>query len=151
MWKGTKRRKTYTAAFKVEVNLRPTVSRPVCLGAENPSGTGEQFFSLLEFFYLFYLLDSCGVVILQRPLWREDGSVIYCTVASRPCQSSHSWVEIPQNSRPYFTVSSETPPTCKAKSPYLYPPGTGWPSYAPGHCVPFLSPLTTRRATVEVF
>jgi hypothetical protein len=27
----------------------------------------------------------------------------------------------------------------------LYPPGTGWPSYTPGHCVPFLSPLTTRR------
>jgi hypothetical protein len=29
--------------------------------------------------------------------------------------------------------------------------GTGWPSYTPGHWVPFSSPLTTRRATVEVF
>jgi hypothetical protein len=28
---------------------------------------------------------------------------------------------------------------------YLYPPGTGWPSYMPGHWVPFLSPLMTRR------
>jgi hypothetical protein len=30
--------------------------------------------------------------------------------------------QVPQNSRPYFTVSSETPPTWSARSPYLYPP-----------------------------
>jgi hypothetical protein len=35
--------------------------------------------------------------------------------------------------------------------PYLYPPGRGWPSYIPRHRVPFSSPPTTRRATVEVF
>jgi hypothetical protein len=36
--------------------------------------------------------------------------------------------------------------------PRIYiPPGTGWPSYTPGHWVPFLSPLATRRAVVEVF
>jgi hypothetical protein len=29
---------------QVQVNLRPTVSRPVCLGAGNPSGTRDQFF-----------------------------------------------------------------------------------------------------------
>jgi hypothetical protein len=33
---------------KVEVNLRPTVSRPVCLGVRRPSGTYDQFFFLLE-------------------------------------------------------------------------------------------------------
>jgi hypothetical protein len=32
-----------------------------------------------------------------------------------------------------------------SRSPYLYPPGTGWPSYTHGHWVLFLSPLTTRR------
>jgi hypothetical protein len=31
------------------------------------------------------------------------------------------------------------------------PPGTGWPSYIPGQWIPFPSPLTTRRATVEIF
>jgi hypothetical protein len=31
-----------------EVNLRPTVSRPVCLGVRRPSGTSDQFFFLLE-------------------------------------------------------------------------------------------------------
>jgi hypothetical protein len=27
------------------------------------------------------------------------------------------------------------PPTWRARSPYLYPPGTGWPCYTPGHWV----------------
>jgi hypothetical protein len=48
-------------------------------------------------------------LIYDRQSVRQDGSVIYCTIASGPCQSSHSWVEVPQNSRPYFTVSFETP------------------------------------------
>jgi hypothetical protein len=30
--------------FEVEVNLRPTVSRPVCTGVRRPSGTCDQFF-----------------------------------------------------------------------------------------------------------
>jgi hypothetical protein len=59
------------------------------------------------------------------------------TIISGPCQSSHSWVRVPQNSWPYFTVSYETPPTWRSRSLYLYPPGTGWPSYTPGHWVPF--------------
>jgi hypothetical protein len=33
---------------EVEVNLRPTVSRPACLGVRRPSGTLDQFFFLLE-------------------------------------------------------------------------------------------------------
>jgi hypothetical protein len=36
----------------------------------------------------------------------------------------------------YFIVSIfDTPPTWRARSPYLYSPGTGWPSYTPGHWV----------------
>jgi hypothetical protein len=63
-------------------------------------------------------------------------SVIYCTIASGPCQSSHSWVEVPQNSRPYFTVSFETPqrggPCPRTYIPQeqggpVIPPGTGFP------------------------
>jgi hypothetical protein len=41
-------------------------------------------------------------------------------------------------------------PNLKPRFPYLYPPGTGWPNYIPRHWVPFPSPSTTRRATVEV-
>jgi hypothetical protein len=124
---------------EVEVNLRQTVSRPVCLGVGLPSGAHDQIL------FSFLLSYRCGFLDVWHLLWREDGSVIYCTIVSGPCQSSHSWVEVPQNSRPYFTVSSETPPTWRARSPYLYAPGTGWSSYTPGHWVPFMSPLTTRR------
>jgi hypothetical protein len=42
-------------------------------------------------------------------------------------------------------------PTWRARSLYLYPPETGWPSYTPRHWVPFPSPPMTRRVTVEVF
>jgi hypothetical protein len=34
--------------YEVEVNLRPTVSRPVCSGDRRPSGTRGQFLFLLE-------------------------------------------------------------------------------------------------------
>jgi hypothetical protein len=37
-----------TLELEVEVNLRPTVSRPVSLGVRRPSGTRDQFFFLLE-------------------------------------------------------------------------------------------------------
>jgi hypothetical protein len=42
-------------------------------------------------------------------------------------------------------------PTWRARSPYLYPPETGWPSYTPWHWITFSSSPTTRRATVEIF
>jgi hypothetical protein len=45
----------------------------------------------------------------------------------------------------------ETTPTWRTRSPYLYPPRTGYPSYTPRYWFPFSSPPTTRRATVEVF
>jgi hypothetical protein len=51
----------------------------------------------------------------------------------------------------FYCLRFETPPTWRARSPYLYPPETGRPSYTPRHWVPLSSPPTTRRATVEVF
>jgi hypothetical protein len=42
-------------------------------------------------------------------------------------------------------------PTWRTRSLYLCHPVTGWPSYTPRHRVPFSSPLTNLRATVEVF
>jgi hypothetical protein len=38
---------------------------------------------------LKFSFDSYGFVISSRPLWREDGSVIYCTIASGICQISN--------------------------------------------------------------
>jgi hypothetical protein len=51
----------------------------------------------------------------------------------------------------FYCLRFETAPTWKARSPYLHFPRTGWPSYTPRLWVPFSSPATTRRATVEVF
>jgi hypothetical protein len=39
---------------EVEVDLRPTVSRPVCVGVGHPFGTRDQFFFLLEIFFRQY-------------------------------------------------------------------------------------------------
>jgi hypothetical protein len=50
-----------------------------------------------------------------------------------------------------YCLRFETPPTWRARSPFLYPPGTGLPSYTPRHWVRISSPATTRRTTVKVF
>jgi hypothetical protein len=116
---------------EIEVNLRLTVNRPVFRGVRRPSGTRDQFFFLLQIF--FRQLRLC--YFIAPSLTR--GQVYNLLYNSGPCQSSHSWVEVPQNSQPYFTVSSETPPTWMARFQYLYipqeqdgpviPPGTGFP------------------------
>jgi hypothetical protein len=46
---------------------------------------------------------------------------------------------------------SRLSPTWRARSPYLYRPGTEWPSYTHRQWVRSPSSPTTRRATVEVF
>jgi hypothetical protein len=53
------------------------------------------------------LVSLCGAPSLTRG----------CTIAFGPCQSSHSGVRVPHNSRPHF------------RSPYLHPPETGRPNY----------------------
>jgi hypothetical protein len=37
----------------------------------------------------------------------------------------------------YYCLRFDTPQTLRARSSYLYPPGTGWPSYTPGTEFPF--------------
>jgi hypothetical protein len=69
------------------------------------------------------LSDYYGVVDVGRPLWRENGSDV--AVAAGPCQRSYFRAGVPWDLWPYFTVSDSR--------------------------LPFSSPPTTRRATVEVF
>jgi hypothetical protein len=62
------------------------------------------------------------------------------TIAAGPRQRSHSQVRVPWDSWPYFYgLRFETPSTCRARSSYLYPTGTGWPSYTPRHWVTAIS------------
>jgi hypothetical protein len=51
----------------------------------------------------------------------------------------------------FCCLEFETLQTCRAKSPYIYPPGRGRPGFTPRHWVPFSSPPKTSRATVDVF
>jgi hypothetical protein len=86
-----------------------------------------------QFFFSVKLsLDNCRFLILWRPLWREDGSVIYCCCWSATVQD---YILLSQ----FFRLHQPGGP-----DPRIYiPPGTGWPRYIPGHWVPFLSPLTS--------
>jgi hypothetical protein len=100
--------------------------------------------------WFLLLSGSCWFFDVGRALWREGGSVVYNCCRSSPAQSflgpsSAGLVTI------FYCLRLETPPTWRTRYPYLYPPGTGWPSYTPRHWVPFSSPPTTRRAMVEVF
>jgi hypothetical protein len=62
--------------LELELFLRPTVSRPVRLGTGPPFGTLDQMLSCTSFF----LFDSYIILISMRPLWRENGSVVYSVI-----------------------------------------------------------------------
>jgi hypothetical protein len=96
------------------------------------------------------LSNSCGFVDVRRPLWWEDGSVVYNCCWSSPAQS-FSGPSPAGLITTFYCLTFEIPPTWRARSLYLYAPGTEWPSYTPRHWVPFSSPPTTGRATVVVF
>jgi hypothetical protein len=76
----------------VEVKLRRTVSRPVCLVVRDPSGTRDQFVFLLEIF--FRHLRVCYFVGPSLTRGRVCNLLLLLVLAS----------EVPRDSRPYFIV-----------------------------------------------
>jgi hypothetical protein len=95
--------------------LRPTVSRPVCLGIKHPVGSYDQ---------IFITCVTVTVLILWGAL-SDERTCLSFIYAAGPCQRNISLVRVRWNSRRYFTVSELR--------------------------LPFSSPPTTRRVTVEVF
>jgi hypothetical protein len=94
--------------------LRPTVSRPVCLGIKHPFGAYDQI-----------IITCMTITVFLWGALSDERTGLTFIYAAGPCQRTLSLVRAPWVSRPYLTVS------------YLR--------------LPFSSPPTTRRVTVEVF
>jgi hypothetical protein len=106
----------YQSLVKVKIMLRPTFNRPVCFGVKPHLGLHYQTF----------------VGLLVWDAISDERVGLSFTIAAGPRQRNNSRVRLP-DSWPYFTLSDSTLPNLEARSPYLYPPGTGWPSYTPGN------------------
>jgi hypothetical protein len=79
------------------------------VGVKHPSGAHDQ---------IFYYCQSCGFVDVGRSLWRENGSAVYISWWFSPAQSfldpsPAGFVTI------FYCLRFETPPTWRARSPYL--------------------------------
>jgi hypothetical protein len=61
------------------------------------------------------------------------------TIAAGPHQRSHSQVRVP-----FYCLRFETLPNRRARSLYLYSPGTGWSIYTPRYWVLIFDPACTR-------
>jgi hypothetical protein len=121
----------YFPKYSMLCNDRLSVSQSVLVSSTH---------LVLKIAFLF-LSDSCEFVDVGRPIWREDGSVVYCCCWSLPAQllSGPSPVGLMII---FYCPRFETPPTWRARSPYLHPPETGCPSYTPRHWVtPFLNSI----------
>jgi hypothetical protein len=93
---------SFTARKRVESSLmlQPTVSRPV--------------WGLRPDFYC-----QRFAVLLMWGVLSEERTGLLFTIAAAPRQRSHSRVQVPWDSRPYFTVSD-------LRLPFLSPPTTHW-------------------------
>jgi hypothetical protein len=82
--------------------LRPTVSRPVCLGIKHPPGAYDQIFT---YFRTEYGVRLTVTFLIPWGSLSDRRRILSFVFAAGPCQCSLSRVLIPWVLRPYFTVS----------------------------------------------
>jgi hypothetical protein len=125
--------------LELEFFLRPTVSRPVSLGIGPSFGTLDQSLSCSSSFVWQLRRSAFNASSLTR---KRVCNFLYNCFWALPEQSHLSRSPTELTAISYCLIWDS--PNLEGQVPYLYPPGTGWSSYTPGHWVPFLSPLTTR-------
>jgi hypothetical protein len=82
-------------SLSLSLMLRPTVSRPVCLGVKHPFGAYDQIF--------ITCVTVTDLFLWGAPSDERSGLSIVC--AAGPCQRNLPRVRVPWDLRPYFTVS----------------------------------------------
>jgi hypothetical protein len=132
-------------SLEVEVKLRSTVSRPVRLAVRHPYGNRDQFFFLLEIF--FRQLRVCYFVAPSL----TRGRICYLLLLLVLASQSRSGLSPAGLKTIFYCLNSWDSPNQEGQVPVFISPRNRVPRNIPGHWVPFPSPLTTRRATVEVF
>jgi hypothetical protein len=90
------------------------------------------------------LPDSCDFVDVVSLLSGEDRPEVYNCCWSSPMQSFSGKVPAVL-STVFYCLSFESPPTWRARYPYLYPPSTRWPSIPPDTGLPLYRLLWLAR------
>jgi hypothetical protein len=114
--------------------LRPMVSHPVCLGVKHLPGTQDLIFITVRQLQVCW----CGAP-------SDEKMSLSFTIVAGPCQHSHSWVRIPQDSWPCFTVSDLKFPQPGGPGSCIYiHQEQGGPVELPGTVFPFCRLLRLR-------
>jgi hypothetical protein len=129
----------FTTEESWSFKLQSTVSRPFRLGVRHPSGTRDQFFFLLEI--LFRQLQICYFVAPSPTRGRVCNLLLLLVLASA----------VPGLKTIFYCLNSWDSPNLEGQVPVFISSRNRVAQIYPRHWVPFPSPLTTRRATVEVF